>query len=350
MTATHLQPQQASTGYILSQQASWAVIVPEATTNLLTDPSFEAAATVTALTKSNCNAAQSTTQQSRGLYSVAVTPTSAVANYVQWDLTGLTANTLYNWSLDLWSGEVFTIEAIDNATSTTLAKKTVYPSIGFWHRYDLAFQTGGGTAVDLRLTKTTPTTLVWYTDGWQLEAKAYPTTYIDGDQPGGKWNGQANTATSSRTALSAGGRIYRFDEDLGFQIVGIVGAGGTPFENVTTQYALLGGEFLQRTVVRPQTIALAGVLQGTSKLELERKRQRLLNLLMPNLLLQAQKPLTLRYQLMDGCGNPQGKPLDCEVIFVGDLTGNTDNLYQERIGLQFRILLRPEQPECQHHQ
>src|SRR5574343_1128443 len=77
---------------------NWAIIIPEAITNLVTNPSVELAATgYTAMAGS---AARSSTYQRRGVYSLAVTPAAGTSDGVYFGTVSLTTGTTYTFSLD----------------------------------------------------------------------------------------------------------------------------------------------------------------------------------------------------------------------------------------------------------
>jgi hypothetical protein len=125
------------------------------------------------------------------------------------------------------------------------------------------------------------------------------------------------------------------------KVLAYAGGGLPPIENILTPYGLLGGSYLQRTVVRPRTIVLACAVQKENHQNLQRLKQALSNLIAPSNALQAPKNLGLRFQLVDACGAAIGTALDCPVVYQGGLEGSVDNLYAEKFSISFLELAPP---------
>jgi hypothetical protein len=349
---SYAQLPELRSGFELSpDKGLWGVVVPEATTNLFPNPSWEnATSALTGVTFNTSAGARVTTFQTRGSIGVEITPSGASVSYMEFAIAsatlGLAINTIYTWSLDILSlaGEAMRLEVRDGASSVLLARKD-FTATQQWDRYSLTFQTLGalGTNHLFRLTKVGATTNKYYTDAWQLEAKPYPTTYIDGDQPGGQWAGVIHSSSSTRAFDAQGGRYYNF-KDLGFKIMAYQGAGMPSQKNVTTPYGLLGGELYQRTVANPRVILLPGRLQSSTLAGLQKLRQGLINVLAPNFAQQVAENLTLRYQLAD-CAGIYGNALEIPVKYSGGLEGSTDNPAGENITLQFVELVPPRVQE-----
>ncbi len=134
--------------------------------------------------------------------------------------------------------------------------------------------------------------------------------------------------------VTAGGTVINL-KDLGLEIFAYNMAGMPPIQNLSTPYGLLGGEYYQRTTVKPRTLTLMCYIQGENLKSLQRIRQALINYVAPNTATQQGAQIKLRYALTDGCGNVIGTTLEMACYYVGGLEGATDNLYQERLALQF---------------
>lgn len=122
---------------------------------------------------------------------------------------------------------------------------------------------------------------------------------------------------------------------LGFKVLAYTGAGMPPIENISTSLGVLGGSVLQRTVPRPRTFVLTCIAEGLTLAEVQRIKNRLIAQVAPYNSLQTSKALKLHYQLVNYCGEAIGVALEVAVTYAGDLTGSTDNLYQDRFELQF---------------
>jgi hypothetical protein len=123
--------------------------------------------------------------------------------------------------------------------------------------------------------------------------------------------------------------------DLGLQVTAYTGAGMPPVDNITTPLGILGGSYLQRTVIRPRTIVLSCVAQGLTLGVVQRIKNAIIAQIAPYNSLSTAKALKLHYQLTNNCGDAVGTALEVAVTWAGDLTGNTTNLYQDRFDLQF---------------
>lgn len=148
---------------------------------------------------------------------------------------------------------------INNPNGKQWASTAVVLSLTRWTRLSVSgFSTGSN---DLRLYvetyKSTAQAVTFYADGFQMERKAYPTTYTDGDQPGCMWNGVYHNSTSSRRSDTRdGGRWVSLtnDPDLYFTTIG--GLGVAPIRNNIQPYADAPGSYYQnsKTLARAMTI------------------------------------------------------------------------------------------------
>jgi hypothetical protein len=123
--------------------------------------------------------------------------------------------------------------------------------------------------------------------------------------------------------------------DLGLRVLAYMGAGMPPVENVTTPFGVLGGSYVQRTVVRPRPITLTCIVEGRALGQIQRIKSALIAQVAPYNSLNSAKAVKLRYQLTNLCGDLIGTTLEVPVLYTGDLTGQTTNLYQDRFDLQF---------------
>jgi hypothetical protein len=110
-----------------------------------------------------------------------------------------------------------------------------FKSVTYWKRYTLTFYAASNYA-DARFsvahifTSGDADERPFYIDGVQIENKAYPTTYFDGNSKGylaGQnaffWNGSNSVSTSTRIATTgAGGKEVNIRE-LGFSLLGVLG-------------------------------------------------------------------------------------------------------------------------------
>jgi hypothetical protein len=249
------------------------IIVPEATTNLIINPSIETNTTGwTAI--GGAALAQTSDEQRRGVYSLEVTPGVGVTDGVYYQIDGISANTNYSYSVDFKGANniPYTIYLYDVGTGQPLGTPQEITGDGEWHRYSDTVQSSLGASVRLYIAKfNSPSVDPCYVDGAQLEQKSNVTTYCDGDQVGNnvtlpgsvpayRWNGTPHESTSSRdAATTAGGRIIDM-EALGtvynIQIGGMEGGGFAPQFHNTQDLALLEGAQLQSVKVEPRIITI----------------------------------------------------------------------------------------------
>lgn len=102
----------------------------------------------------------------------------------------------------------------------------------------------------------------FYVDGAQMERKPYATTYVDGSQPGCRWNIQAYATQSTRDDSSrAGGRWValagpcRPNNDIYVTLLGGFGMAG--LQNQTQPWSNSPGSFFQNSKVRDRTLTLS---------------------------------------------------------------------------------------------
>jgi hypothetical protein len=137
-----------------------------------------------------------------------------------------------------------------------------------------------------------------------------------------------------------GSTVYNF-KDLGFIITGHQNSGMPPIENITIPFGVLGGQQLQRTVMRPRILTLIGTVEGSDLEEVRRKRQVLGSLVAPRTSTQTPAALALRYQAVDAYGVQTGTILQMDCYYTGGLEGNTQIKWGEQVGLQFVELAPP---------
>jgi hypothetical protein len=187
-----------------------AVQVAEATTNLVTNPSFETNTTgwnqYTYQTPTATWDGRTSAEAAYGEYSYKITKTDGTTT----DRVGLSRN------FAITSGVTYTLSAYVKSTVGTSV--VLYADTGLPSTSITATASGDWQQLTITATATQTTTarlIVWsvgmaahtmYIDAVQLEQKAYATPYCDGSLGNGhSWSGAAHASTSSRTA---GGVTY----------------------------------------------------------------------------------------------------------------------------------------------
>jgi hypothetical protein len=337
-------------GYALDARNSmWGIVDPEASTNLITNPSAEVATTnYTALVGTVIS--QSSTRASRGNYSIKVEPPGGIVGGLFYSMS-LPAGT-YTFSFDLYSQDAgqYRMYATDNLFALIGTRKFLRPGLQRWQRFSHTFTNPSTQTVYLLVDRVpfsaTSTEYDFWVDGFQLEEKGYATTYIDGDQEGWNlklrqpnpalrefyWTGQPHESTSSRSARTrAGGRI-RWLTDV--RTMSVAGLGMANVEPVGVPLNT-GGEAYSHTILRQtREFSLVGKIYGNNLDELNRKRRAIIQYLRPDETAK-QQPVRLLWRPPQSCGYDRDY-LVLDANYVGGLEGNWDNFFQETINLQFR--------------
>jgi hypothetical protein len=212
---------------------------------------------------------------------------------------------------------------------------TEFVSTGYWQRVSCVMH-GGSPATQRSLT------IVWtdypftgatfYIDGVQVERKPWLTTYMDGSLGEGyRWTGAEHSSTSVRSMVYSGGREMNL-RDLGFYLIGIIGLGMMPINNVSVPMAN-GGAIYQRTVPMVRDFAIGGYIMSDGLNGLQRVRKELIRLVNP-WRLGTDSPLMLKYHRFDEMGNETDTAY-IPAVYKSGLEGSIDNENQERIGITF---------------
>jgi hypothetical protein len=362
-------PPEIPTGYELSPVKSyWSLLIPEATTNMFPNGSFERVntgpdgAALTNITTNCSMTLNDTTQAARGLYSMKINPVSMpstggyyVANTNFNNGAKLTPNVPYTFSCDVYSvsGGAFAIylEMPGMVAPPFAGGIAIYNFThpGGWYRPSATFTLTsdiGAVNCGFAVRKLSGTNDSYWLDGYQLEQNSHATFYCDGDQPGCVWIGTAYNVltTSQRLAYNpdgtvAPGNLINF-KDLGLDVFAQTNTGLPDPQNLTVARGLLGGARYQRTTSKSHILVLQCLLDaaggvGAPMTQLEKQRELLTTYFAPDALSQNAAPVGLRYQLMDNCGKTIGKALDMPCYYLSGLAGNTDNLFAEKISLSF---------------
>lgn len=339
-----------ASGYELNAEHGYfAVIIPEATTNLIINPSGEAGNTNFYAAAPNGAMVGITTWQAYGAYGIQLTPAVSLESGCRYGTVSLTSGTTYTFSIVMQGeeGKTYYVWFSTNA-GALIGTKRKWIGTGHKQRIWVTYTETSSTTRYLNFTRDAQYAdqNLFYTDAWQLEAKSYPTTYCDGDQVGFvlgevaySWNGTPRASTSTRSALTrAGGREVNL-LDLGIRILAILGLGMAPL--VDQALPMPGrGELAQGTGTQAREFTLVGALygEGSAGRHLQALRSGLIDAFKPDLT-PSEQPMILRYQACDEEGNPTSDSLDIICKYQNGLEGNWDNHQQERLALNFKMHL-----------
>ena len=240
--------------YVLDNIKSyWGIIVPEATTNLIDNPSFENGEIDPWVFSPGVTPDVSivTGRASRGARSARMTAGLDGYGRFYLDIT-LGALTTYTFSCDIWEKIGNQYSFVINPFGALGSETWTATSTG-WQRRFITFVSDNSPGVDKQIyidsvLGNNPGLTTWI-DGVQLEAKGYPTTYCDGSIIGYSdrdyvWDTGASdvhNSTSSRSGNTRhGGRVI-YLEDAEFQTMVYTGLGMAPVDVSSTPLGT-GGE------------------------------------------------------------------------------------------------------------
>ena len=264
------------------------VISPKAATNLCTNPSFETDTnnwTVDA--GGTINRVSDPWSGGYGL-SWAAVPGSylrygTVANFTV--LSGLyCAVSFYCYSATANSNSTITVEIYYSPFGGTQAQFTQKITAN-WTRFVGVFfcQPVGGSSFRMRISTNQSMTVVL--DAVQIEITdgTTATTYFDGStetvisnsqitSPQYAWQGKAHASTSIRSVTAAnGGLPVNLQNELGFTVVGVIGADSPAPNNQIVSYNATDGATLQDILIPPRQVTFVGRISSTDKVSLARK-------------------------------------------------------------------------------
>ena len=337
------------TGYTLNQKrGAMAIVIPEATTNLIVNPSFETNTTSWAVTGGATGIARDPNAGLFGAYGLDV---------MYGVIGGAAKGARYTFGASTALSGIYTASAYVRApmgmqlalmvNSTTVAT-AIGRGLDIWLRMvgsPLSVTSAGSATVDIVRTAGGETIDNFTIDGVQFEQKAYATTYCDGDQAGFVarelayvWFGLAHGSTSQRLATTrAGGKIISLDE-IGLKVLSLLGLGMPPLSVIATPVAQ-GGAYYQATIPQTRTFSLVGVMSAASEQALDQQRSLLTQYLSPERLQRGQ-PLRMIYQnyAQDGV-TPISFECDILCHYAGGLEGVRNGLFQERATPEFRMFM-----------
>jgi len=311
----------------------WAVVVPKARTNEISNPSLETA--TTGYTAGAGSLARSTAQQYHGAYSGAYTPSAATTDGFYYTFTSTVALRAVSCKFFGQKGVPYALAYASTAPAELVTY--TFTATGRWQWIWLYMNDTSATSRRIYFRKNGSTSVAtFYVDGVQSEvlvdASETVSTYIDGDQmglvpnqqpPAYLWNGTPHASTSVRSGLTrAGGEVVKF-RDFGFTLMAIIGLGLAAPQNVATEYARLDGGYDDYTRKPTRQFTLNGRFDGRTYAELRANRGGLARLFDRDLNAQDQR-LLLLHNLEDPCGNVTTNTSRIYCKYQGGLDGNTE--------------------------
>jgi hypothetical protein len=263
--------------------SDWKLILPEATRNMVLNPSAEIAGNFAALggpvsaTRIQVNAKYgswayylSTNGNDQGIR-LTLSQLSNDVHYVTLRATEfLSVGAEWDWSLDGVNYHTPTVLLTYNTGGDTWYG-TQFPAIEAWNSVSLDIRQNGAGTIEM-----------WF-DGVQVEEKSYWTTYCGGDQEGCQWDGIPHASTSRRTSVArAGGIVRDFQDDYNFNIEAMLGPGSVPHNLRIDPYALLPGGELNSAKLPSRSFTLTGTIDEDDWITSHKTRAALLAVLTPS--------------------------------------------------------------------
>jgi len=213
------------------------VIVPEATENLIENPSFEL--DTTGWTTNGSALTRVLTRARFGIASGQVVTTGAVHNEgVYYRIDPDTQGEPYAGSVYIRGSGIVRIRVRDGFNGHEWVSESIALSDNKWRRLEVVGFTRGDVSDDIRLyieTATNIQAITFYIDAAQLENKYFPTSYCDGDieesiEPHHgysyfRWEGARHNSTSKRSERYSGGGRWKAFEDVDVNLYPISGGG-----------------------------------------------------------------------------------------------------------------------------
>lgn len=329
----------------------WFITVPEESTNLVPNPSFESGTTNWSAVGTGVTITRDTAESYYGSASLRVSDGAATGSneYAQSSLMAASAGVTYTLSFrykkrvtGVQTGTFYAgFYTSAPALITSVGKALARGNVSSWQYETFTFVAPATTAFISLIFATHGVTSgafdLWL-DGIQLEAKPYATTYIDGYQEDCVWLGAQNNSASFRPASTRkGGRLQPM-KNYKFKVGACVGAGAAALSTLSTPYAQIGGGYYQGSIAPPRVITLVGAFECDSAIDLARRRAELFRAVSPLSTGQAQ-PARLLY-MPQSCGENIAAGVIVDGVYGGGLEGNQTNDYgQERASLTFTTYL-----------
>ena len=308
-------------------QGFWAVILPKATENLATNPSLEMGSAGWSALAGGATIGTTSYTQAFGAWSLQINHTTtsegAFLNMGTPAAGSYSLSALINGT----SGHRYRLMA-ESASGAALGAGSI-TAAGGWQSIITLFGLASGTGLNIVARHIDSANGTFYLDGVQLESGTFPTSYIDGDQPGGTWTGAPHVSSSTRTGQYRGGGSVIALADLGLSVDQMLGVGVGPVEVSMQSFAVTAGAQFQRQRPGARKFTLTGKpIMGTSLADFHVTRRTLYDVFKPDLV-SPQQPV--RFMYVGG----QGTQVLDAFYSSGLELGNMDGVIAENAAISF---------------
>jgi hypothetical protein len=352
--ANHVIMPEIISGYELNQyqgEGYWSLISPEATTNLIINPSFERddyGWLLPPIPNLELKFERSADISIFGAYSVRIVGKNVVPpdhSFIYMPLTEWQYNAPLTFSaygitfMEATNGRALRVGIVLKVGGVIVADVTSQPlkGGGRWFRVHASIQIPDtfraedpNKSIELRLYHGGGKNEVVYWDAIQAEYKAYPTTYADGDMLGLTgdikpycWTGAPHRSSSIRSgATRSGGYPINFSEH-GFRMLEFQGVGLPPIDVQTQAYGMLPGAIYNQSNYQQREMVLSGQVCGDKFQTLRQQVYAVERLLSPNVATRLGQFKVLFAQ-SDCCDDT----LEIMAAYNGGMEGDYTSLYQ----------------------
>ncbi len=307
---------------------TWQIIQPAATTNLVTNPSFET--NTTGWTATSSTITRTVAVGVFGGYGGRMLA-SALNGKISFTTAAVASGSLN--ALSMWVKASSTSVTLKGTIGATTASQA-HPGDGLFHRLEVSITAPSATTpvleiIDGRSSAWTNVDV----DGAQVETGvSVASTYIDGDQPGCTWAGTVHGSTSARDGRDPRGGAITSLTSLGWTEKTWGGVGAPDSEAISQELALFDGAAYQNQRAQSRVITISALATAANLAALHAARRALLSAINPNTRT-SRGPLRLRYA---GAATP--KVIDV----VNETGGGFDKPFHQKAELANLRFLAPD--------
>lgn len=297
--------------------SQWAVVLPKEATNIHENPSLERGTTGWSALAGGASIGSTSYKQAFGAWSLQVNHLTTSEGAFYNAGTPTAGSYTISGFVNGTSGHRYRLLA-ETAGGAPLGAGSI-TSVGGWQSIVASFGLASGTGLNIVARHIDSADGTFYLDGLQLESGTNQTTYIDGDQPGGTWQGAPHVSQSFRTGQYRGGGTVIALGDLGFRVDQMPGAGVPPIEVSAQSYAVVDGAQFQRQRAAARTLTLtAQPFLGTTLADFHVTRRTVWDALKPDAVT-PQQPV--RFLYVGGQGTSQIDAYYQNGMELGDMNG-----------------------------
>lgn len=253
----------------------------------------------------------------------------------------LESGQVYTFSVYIKNESLISIYLINNSNLRVTNLET-FKTNNYWSRYTFTFQPQQNYTDAKIAIKCESLATEIYLDAFQLEPKAYATTFISGNLSGFSnleifnpyfWLGVPNKSPSVRLGTTkSGGKLVSLNK-LGIDILGFIGLGMPQVSYNIQSLALNNSSHYQGFSIENRNFSILLSIIGKDQKDYIKIRNELISLFSPS-----QSQLTkLIFELKEN-GNVNSDQYELDVLYNKGLEGAYNNMINENISLDFTMI------------